>query len=77
MKTIAYHRWLRPVILVTQETEIRQISVRTQARQIVPETLSQKKKKKASHTHKPRIIKPTKHCSKGRRKEWSMGIRKR
>jgi hypothetical protein len=32
--------WLTPVILATQEAKIRRIVVRSQARQIVPETLS-------------------------------------
>jgi hypothetical protein len=32
-----------PVILVTQEEEIRKVVVQSQLRQIVPETLSQKK----------------------------------
>jgi hypothetical protein len=32
-----------PVILATQETEIRRITVRSQSRQIVHQTLSQKK----------------------------------
>jgi hypothetical protein len=31
--------WLMPVILATQEAEIRRITVRSQLRQIVPETL--------------------------------------
>jgi hypothetical protein len=35
-----------PVILATQEAEIRRITVRSQSRQIICETLSQKKKKK-------------------------------
>jgi hypothetical protein len=34
--------WLTPVILATQEAEIRRIAVRSQASQIVPKTLSQK-----------------------------------
>jgi hypothetical protein len=34
--------WLTPVILATQEAEIRRITVRSQVRQIVHETLSQK-----------------------------------
>jgi hypothetical protein len=38
----AGHRWLTPVILVTQEAEIRRIEVRRQPRKIVQETLSQK-----------------------------------
>jgi hypothetical protein len=37
-------RWLRPVILATQKAEIRRIMVQSQPRQIVHETLSQKKK---------------------------------
>jgi hypothetical protein len=36
---------LTPVILATQETEIRRIMVQNQPRQLVCETLSQKKKK--------------------------------
>jgi hypothetical protein len=35
-------QWLTPVILATQEAEIRRIAVRGQPRQIVRETLSQK-----------------------------------
>jgi hypothetical protein len=45
----ARHRWLTPVILVTQEAEIRRIEVRRQPRKIVQETLSQKN---LSHTKK-------------------------
>jgi hypothetical protein len=41
----ARRQWLTPVILATQEAEIRRISVRSQPRQIVCESLSQKKKK--------------------------------
>jgi hypothetical protein len=37
--------WLTPVILATQEAEIRRISVQSQRRQILHEPLSQKKKK--------------------------------
>jgi hypothetical protein len=48
----ARHQWLTPVILATQETEIRRIAVRSQLGQIVPKTLPQKKKKE-------------KHCKKG------------
>jgi hypothetical protein len=36
------HQWLTPVILATQEEEIRRIEVQSQHRQIVPKTLSQK-----------------------------------
>jgi hypothetical protein len=39
---IAGHRWLTPVILATQEAEIRRITVQSQLGQIVWETLSQK-----------------------------------
>jgi hypothetical protein len=39
----AKRRWLRPVILATQEAEIRGIAVRSQSGQIVHETLSWKK----------------------------------
>jgi hypothetical protein len=38
-------RWLTPIILVTQEAEIKRISVQSQPGRIVCETLSQKKKK--------------------------------
>jgi hypothetical protein len=39
---VARHLWLTPVILATQETEIRKIMVRSQPGQIVLETLSRK-----------------------------------
>jgi hypothetical protein len=41
-KRIAGHQWLTPIILPTQESEIRRIVVGSQPRQIVYETLSQK-----------------------------------
>jgi hypothetical protein len=41
-KKIARHQWLSPIILATLEAEIRRIMVRSQARQIVHETLSWK-----------------------------------
>jgi hypothetical protein len=42
---VAWHQWLTPVIVATQESEISSIAVQSQSRQIVQETLSQKKKK--------------------------------
>jgi hypothetical protein len=39
-KVSAGHQWLTPVILATQEAEIRTIAVLSQPRQIVCETLS-------------------------------------
>jgi hypothetical protein len=41
-KVIVRCQWLTPVILATQEAEIRSISVGSQSRQIILETLSQK-----------------------------------
>jgi hypothetical protein len=38
----ARSQWLTPIILATQETEIRRISVQSQPKQIVRETLPQK-----------------------------------
>jgi hypothetical protein len=39
----SWHWWLTPIILATQEAEIRRITVQSQPRQIIPETLSQKR----------------------------------
>jgi hypothetical protein len=39
---LARCQWLKPVILATQEAEIRRIAVQSQPRQIVLEILSQK-----------------------------------
>jgi hypothetical protein len=39
---LARRRWLSSLILATQEADIRRIAVRSQPRQIVCETLSQK-----------------------------------
>jgi hypothetical protein len=36
------HQWLTPIILATQEAEIRRIIVQSQPGQVVCETLSQK-----------------------------------
>jgi hypothetical protein len=44
------HQWFIPIILDTQEAEIRKIAVGSQSRQIVHETLS--RKKPITHTHK-------------------------
>jgi hypothetical protein len=46
----AGHQWLTPIILATQETEIRSIAVGSQPGQIVCETLSQK------HHHKKGLL---------------------
>jgi hypothetical protein len=41
-KILAGHQWLMPIILATQETEIKRIMVRSQPRQIVHKPLSRK-----------------------------------
>jgi hypothetical protein len=41
--------WLTPIILATQEAEIKRIVVQSQLGQIVHEILSQKKKKKSQN----------------------------
>jgi hypothetical protein len=40
---IAGHQWLTLIILATQKAEIRRITVKSQPRQVVHETLSRKK----------------------------------
>jgi hypothetical protein len=40
MKMEARHQWLMPVILASQEAEIRNMEVQSQSTQIVLETLS-------------------------------------
>jgi hypothetical protein len=45
-RSLARHWWLSPIILATQEAGSRRIAVQSQPRQIVHNTLSQKKKKK-------------------------------
>jgi hypothetical protein len=51
-------RWLTPIILATQEAEIRRIEVPNQPRQIVPETLSQKysTQKRSGSRYRPVIL---------------------
>jgi hypothetical protein len=40
---VAGHQWLTPVILATEEAEIRRIAVRSQPRQVVPQDPNLKK----------------------------------
>jgi hypothetical protein len=42
MKSEAGHWWLTPIILATQEAEIRRVTFRSQTQQMVCETLSRK-----------------------------------
>jgi hypothetical protein len=42
MAKLAWHLWLMLVILATQEADIRRITVQSQPREVVFETLSQK-----------------------------------
>jgi hypothetical protein len=42
-KNAAGHQWFAPIVLATQEAEIRRIEVRSQPGQIVHETLFRKK----------------------------------
>jgi hypothetical protein len=60
----ARHQCLTPVILATQETEIRRIMVLSQPRQIVCKTLSQKHttQKRASRVAEVVERLPSKHC---------------
>jgi hypothetical protein len=51
MEVINRHWWLTPLILATNEAEIRRMAVQSQSRQIVQETLSWKKKQ-----HKTRLV---------------------
>jgi hypothetical protein len=39
-RNLARHQWLTPIILATKEAEIRKITIPSQPRQIVHETLS-------------------------------------
>jgi hypothetical protein len=64
-------RWLTPVILATQEAEIRRIVVQSQHKQTVHKTLSQKNLQKkrvggvaqgVSPEFKPQYLKGVKNC---------------
>jgi hypothetical protein len=43
-RKLVRHRWLTPVVLATQEAEIRRVAVQSQTGQIACKTISQKKK---------------------------------
>jgi hypothetical protein len=44
IQQLAWHQWLKPIILATWEAEIRRITIRSQPGQIAHKTLCQKKK---------------------------------
>jgi hypothetical protein len=63
LRLVTQYQWLEPVILATQEAEIRKITVQSQLRQVVLETLSQKNpsQKRAGRIVGARL--PNKHKS--------------
>jgi hypothetical protein len=65
-KDKARHRWLTPIILATQEAEIRRIEIQIHTGQIVREALSQKKKTNPKKPHKPIMKKDCWSGSKSR-----------